>query len=79
MKTSERRTGYKSVGDVTSIVSEYAVKHSTTRFVTLRKVAVRLILNFLPKTAGFRDLKKTPRYEQVKIFLSICSMFCDRI
>ena len=36
------RADYKSVGDVTNIVSEYAMKHSTTRWVTLRKVVVRL-------------------------------------
>ena len=35
-----RRADYKSIGDVTNIVSEYAIKHSTTRWVTLRKVIV---------------------------------------
>ena len=38
-----RRADYKSIGDVTNIVSEYAMKHSTTRWGTLRKVVVRLI------------------------------------
>ena len=38
-----QRTDYKSIGDVTNIVSEYALKHSTARWVTLRKVVVRLI------------------------------------
>ena len=71
-----RRADYKSIGDVTNIVSEYAMNHSTTRWVTLRKVMVRLIeqhknlknvfKNFLPKTTGFRDVKKTPRYERIK-------------
>ena len=38
-----RRADYKSIGDVTNIVSEYAIKHSTTSWVTLRKVVVQLI------------------------------------
>ena len=52
------------------------MKHSTTRWVTLLKVVVRLIeqhenlkehfKNFPPKKTGFRDVKKTPRYEQIK-------------
>ena len=37
-----RRADDKFIGDVTNIVSEYAMKHSTTRWVTLRKVVVRL-------------------------------------
>ena len=65
------RADYKSIGDVTSIVSESAMKHSITRWVTFPKVVVSLIeqhenlkeyfLNFLSKTTGFRDVKKTPR------------------
>ena len=56
------------------------MKHSTTRWVTLRKVVVRLIeqhenskeyfQNFLPKTIGFRDVKETPRYKRIKKILS---------
>ena len=33
----------KSIGNVTNIVSEYAMKHSTTRWATLRNVVIRLI------------------------------------
>ena len=92
-----RRADYKSIGDVTNIVSEYAINHSTTRWVTLRKVVVRLIeqhknlkdvfKNFLPKTTGFRDVKKTPRYERIKknerrryhLVPFIHSILCDRL
>ena len=35
-----RRADYKSIGEVTNIVSEYAIKDSTTRWVTLPKVIV---------------------------------------
>ena len=69
------RVDDNSIDDVTNIVSEYPMKHSTTRWVTLGKVVVWLIeqhenlkeyfLNFLPKATGFRDVKKTPRYEQI--------------
>ena len=75
-----QRAEYKSIGDVTNIVSEYAMKHSWTRWVTLRKVVAWLIeqqenlkeyfYNFFPKITGFRDVKKTPRYEWIKKVLS---------
>ena len=64
-----RRADYKSIGDVTNIVSEYAIKHSTTRWVTLRKVIVWLIeqhenlnehfLKFSSKDNSFSRCKKT--------------------
>ena len=64
-----RRADYKSIGDVTNIVSEYAIKHSTTRWVTLRKVIVWLIeqhenlnehfLKFPSKDNSFSRCKKT--------------------
>ena len=64
-----RRADYKSIVDVTNIVSEYAIKHSTTRWVTLRKVIVWFIeqheklnehiLKFSSKDNGFSRYKKT--------------------
>ena len=39
----EQKADYKSIGDVTNIVLEYAMKHSATRWVTLQKVVVWLI------------------------------------
>ena len=38
-----RRADYQKISEVTDIVAEYALKHSTTRWVTLRRVLVRLI------------------------------------
>ena len=35
-----QRADYKSIGDVTNIVSEYTMKHSTARWVTVGKVIV---------------------------------------
>ena len=67
--SAEWGADYKSIGDVTNIVSEYAMKHSTARWVTLRKNVVWLIeqyenlkeyfLIFFPKTAHFQDVKKS--------------------
>ena len=49
-------------------VPEYAMKHSTTRWFTLRKIVVQLVeqhenlkeyfLNFLPETTGFSRCKR---------------------
>ena len=87
------RADYKSIGDVTSIVSESAMKHSITRWVTFPKVVVSLIeqhenlkeyfLNFLSKTTGFRDVKKTPRLkilseEGAVWYLSLCKCFVKK-
>ena len=38
-----RRANYQKISEVTNIVAEYALKHNTTRWVTLRRVLVRLI------------------------------------
>ena len=38
-----RRADYQKISEVTDIVAEYALKHSTTRWVTLRRVLVCLI------------------------------------
>ena len=60
-----RRTDYQKISEVTDIVSEYALKHCTTRWETLQRVLVRLIeqydnlnqyfLVFLPTTPTFNS------------------------
>ena len=37
-----RRADYQKILEVTNIAAEYALKHSTTRWVTLRRVLVRI-------------------------------------
>ena len=80
--SAARRADYKSMVEFTDIVSEYALKHSTTRWVTMRKVVVRLIeqydnlkeyfLTFLPTTSSFKaSVKNSSRYE------NICKMLKD--
>ena len=72
-----RRADYQKISEVTDIVAEYALKHSTTRWVTLRRVLVRLIeqyknlkqflLVFLPSASTFNStIQGTARYPRRK-------------
>ena len=72
---------------ITDVVAEYALKHPTTRWVTLWKVLVRLIeqydnlkeyfLTFLPATSSFKaNVEKSKRYERICETLSDDSTFC---
>ena len=72
-----RRADYQKISEVTDIVAEYALKHSTTRWVTLKGVLVRLIeqyenlkqyfLVFLPSTSTFKStVQGTARYTRIK-------------
>ena len=80
--SAARRADYKSMVEFTDVVLEYALKHSTTRWVSTRKVVLRLIeqydnlkeyfLAFLPTTSSFKaSVKKSSRYE------NICKMLRD--
>ena len=67
-----RRADYKKMESVTNIVSHYAQKHVSTRWVALKKIVVKLLeqhenlkeyfLTYLPTTAGFKYVEKTDRY-----------------
>ena len=72
---------------ITDIVAEYALKHSTTRSVTLRKVLVRLIeqhdnlkeyfLTFLHTTCSFKaNVEKSKWYERICESLNDNSALC---
>ena len=72
-----RRADYQKISEVTDIVAEYALKRSTTRWVTLRRVLVRLIeqyenlkqyfLVFLPSKSIFKfTVQGTARYTRIK-------------
>ena len=69
------RADYKSMAKIAD-VAEYALKHSTTRWVSLRKVLVRLIeqydnlkeyfLRFLPTSSSFKaSVEKSKLYERI--------------
>ena len=64
------------MASITDVVAEYALKHSTTRCFTLRKVLVRLIeqcdnlkeyfLTLLPTTSSFKaNVENSKRYERI--------------
>ena len=71
-----RRADYIKIVELTDVVSQFVNKHSSTRWVTLKKVCVQLLqqfenlksyfLNFLPKTATFKNtVKETSRYKRI--------------
>ena len=81
------RADYKTTAKITDVVAEYALKHSTTRWVTLRKVLVRLIeqydnlkkyfLTFLPITSSFKaNVGKGKQYERICESLNDDSTLC---
>ena len=81
------RADYKSMVKITDVVAEYAMKHSTTSWVTLWKVLVRLIeqydnlkeyfLTFLPTTSSFKaNVEKSKRYERICESLNDDSTLC---
>ena len=85
--SAARRADYKSMAKRTDVVAEYALKHSTTRWVTLRKVLMRLIeqydnlkeyfLTFLPTTSSFKaNVEKSKRYERICESLNDYSRLC---
>ena len=84
-----RRADFQKISEVTVIVSEYALKHSTTRWETFRRVLVRLIeqydnlnqyfLVFLPTSPTFNstvlESKKLKMIHHITI-PSFCCLFC---
>ena len=75
--STDCRADYQKISEVINIVAEFALKHSTTRWVALRKILVRLIelyenlkqyfLLFLPTTSTFNStVQGTARYARIK-------------
>ena len=75
--SSARREDYASLVELTGVVAEYAQKHAETRWVSMKKVAVRCLqqwpnleeyfLRYLPKQSNFkRDIMNTQRYARLK-------------
>ena len=75
--SAARRADYKSMEEFTEVISHFIQKHSSTRWVTLRKICAQLLeqfknltgyfLNFLPKTSSFKSsIKNTERYQRIK-------------
>ena len=77
--SSARREDYSKLEGVTQLPPHFSLKHSSTRWVTLKKVTVQILeqwenlteyfLNFLPKQPNFRfknDLQENKRYQRIK-------------
>ena len=77
--SSARREDYSKLEEVTQLPPHFSLKHSSTRWVTLKKVTVRILeqwenlteyfLNFLPKQPNFRSkngLQENKRYQRIK-------------
>ena len=71
-----RRADYQKIAEVTDVIAEYALEHSTTRWVTVRRVLVRLIeqyanlkeyfLVFLPTKSCLKaSVQGTVRYARI--------------
>ena len=78
--SAARRADYREVEELTEIMSRFIQKHSSTRWVTLRKICVQILeqyknlreyfLTFLPKTSSFKaHVQKTERYQRIKAIL----------
>ena len=73
--SSARREDYASLQTVTNLTAEYAKKHSSTRWLSMKYVCIRILeqlpnlkeyfLTFLPKTKEFNKLKTSERYVRI--------------
>ena len=77
--SSARREDFRDLEEVTELPAHFTIKHSTTRWVTLKKVAVRLLeqwknsteyfIVYLPKQSNFKgknQIKENKRYQCIK-------------
>lgn len=75
--SSARRQDYAELEVVTNVAAAYAMKHTETRWLSMKNVCVRVLeqwinlkeyfLKFLPKDkTSFRQVSSTKRYERIK-------------
>ena len=77
--SSARRGDFRALEEVTELPAHFTIKHSSTRWVTLKKVAVRLLeqwknlteyfLVYLRKQSNFKErngIKENKRYQLIK-------------
>ena len=75
--SNARREDYGSLEAITNVVAEYAKKHTETRWISMKYVALRYLdqwinlkeyfLNFLPKQKNFKhEMSKTQRHVRIK-------------
>lgn len=78
--SSARREDYALIQDTTDVVAMYAKKHSSTRWLSMKYVCLRVLeqlpnlkeyfLKFLPKSKQYNELKKTERYQRIRSVLA---------
>ena len=75
--SSARREDYAALESIMNVVAEYAEKHTETRWLSMKYVALRCLeqwsnlreyfLNCLPKQKSFRsEISRTQRYVRIK-------------
>ena len=75
--SAARRADYKQMQEFTDVIAHFIQKHSSTRWVTLRKICVKVLeqyqnlreyfLKFLPKTSTFKStVRDTERCKRIK-------------
>ena len=78
--SSSDHEDYALLGELTSVVAKYAMKHPSTRWLSMKYVSIYLLdqllnlkeyfLKFLPNTDQRKELKKTERYQRMKSILA---------
>ena len=71
---------YASLRELTNVFATYAMKHISTRWLSMKYVCIRLLEQlpnlkeyfpkFLPKTSQYNELKKTEMYQRIKSILA---------
>lgn len=78
--SAARREDFEKVSSLTEITTQYMLKHCTTRWLSIKKVLLRIIeqyenlieyfLTSLPKEKNFkREISGTPRYQRIEKLL----------
>ena len=80
ISSSASREDYASLGKLTNVVAKHAMKHTSTRWLSIKYVCIRLLeqlpslkeyfLKFLLKTNQYKELKKIGRYQRIKPILA---------
>ena len=78
--SSAHREDYASLRELTNVFATYAMKHISTRWLSMKYVCIRLLEQlpnlkeyfpkFLPKTSQYNELKKTEMYQRIKSILA---------
>ena len=78
--SSAHREDYASLRELTNVFAKYAMKHISTRWLSMKYFCIRLLEElpnlkeyfpkFLPKTSQYNELKKAKTYKRIKSILT---------